>query len=503
MVVIDENRLFGDKPSYVKNMADLVRRDRNHPSVIIWSFCNEGSCEGKNEESGPAFQAITNKYDGTRPTLANMFSFNDLLSNTVDVQGFSHQLREKLDDCHAAMPKKPILMSECCSCNTMRGEDEGCETHHDNPHYTCDQKAFNARCLDKYVNASDGVDYAAGTMVWTLFDYYGEPTSPGLEVSSTYGQFDLCGFPKSAAFWFRSQWLLGIDDGRVDKPFPTNSASEVHIVESWESPANWNSTRGNKTRSIHAYTNAPFIELFVNGKYQGSQPVTPMNVDDSGSYAEWENTPWEAGTLTAVARAVNGSIVATVSRTTNSQPEALVLSLDCPSETTGTGSTLFLDGQDAALIRGTIVDSRGQTVHLSTSNVTFSIVSGPGRIQGTANGDPKSYQSHSSNSQTAYHGLVRAVVRVTSIAGLASRQKKLLEGVHGFSLVEDGTMSLTEDADIVVEATSPGFKPVQLRIPTSTNASKASVLAVADVGAGKAVDFFLSPSSDETPSVVQ
>ena len=151
-----------------------MKRDRNHPSVIIWSFCNEMGCEDFHEKGGPSFQAITTKYDGSRPTLANMFTFNDLLSDTIDVQGFSHRHREKLDDCHAKLPEKPIVQSECCSCNTMRDEDEGCETRSDNPHTTCNQKAFNARCLELLVNASDGTEYASGTFVWTLFDYYGE-----------------------------------------------------------------------------------------------------------------------------------------------------------------------------------------------------------------------------------------------------------------------------------------------------------------------------------------
>lgn len=73
----------------------------------------------------------------------------------------------------------------------------------DNPHTSCIQKSFNARCAESNaaVNASDGADYAAGTMVWTLFDYYGEPPVGGQEVSSTYGQYDLCGFPKAAASW--------------------------------------------------------------------------------------------------------------------------------------------------------------------------------------------------------------------------------------------------------------------------------------------------------------
>ena len=223
VVVMDENRLFDNQTAYVMNEGALVKRDRNHPSVVIWSFCNEGGCEGSHENGGPRFQAIAEKYDGTRPTLANMFTYNDLLSLTIDVQGFSHQSREKLDACHAKLPNKPIYMSECCSCNTMRDEDEGCETLHDNPHKVCTQPSFNARCAESNdaTNASDGVNYAVGTMVWTLFDYYGEPPIGGAtgqgEVSSTYGQYDLCGFPKAAAQWYRTQWLLTINNSRTDK----------------------------------------------------------------------------------------------------------------------------------------------------------------------------------------------------------------------------------------------------------------------------------------------
>jgi hypothetical protein len=83
---------------------------QNHPSVIIWSFCNEVGCEGDHEAGAPAFQDVAVLYDGTRPTLANMFSFNDLLSDTINIQGFSHRSREKLDECHEALPKKPILV---------------------------------------------------------------------------------------------------------------------------------------------------------------------------------------------------------------------------------------------------------------------------------------------------------------------------------------------------------------------------------------------------------
>jgi hypothetical protein len=499
IVVVDENRLFGDNPNYVQNMAILVKRDRNHPSVVVWSFCNEDMCEGDNEKGGPAFQEVTQKHDGTRPTLANMFTFNDLLSKTVDIQGFSHRSRKNLDECHAAMPDKPIFMSECCSCNSMRAEDVGCETMKDNPHNACTQTSFNARCLDQLVNASDGVDYAVGTMVWTLFDYYGEPPAPGLEVSSTYGQFDICGFPKSAAFWFRTQWLLGVSDERVDKPYHTKGSHEVHIVESWESPDTWNATRGNNTRTIHAYTNAAFIELLVNSKSQGSLPVFPM-VKGGGSYAEWKNVPWEAGTLSAVAHNANGTQLATATQQTNGKAVALVVSLDCPSKATGTGEAVLLDGQDVALVRAAVVDASGQVVHMATNNITFAVVSGPGRVQGTANGDPKSYQPHSAPWQTAFHGLVRAVVRITSIAALPRNEKKLLQIIDGPTTFANDRLSLTDREDIVIEASSPGFQPVRLSIPTSSKSSKASVLAVAEAGAGKPVDFFGNRQPKDTRS---
>lgn len=329
--------------------------------------------------------------------------------------------------------------------------------------------------------------YSVGMIL--LFDP-GEPPSAGLTVSSTYGQFDLCGFPKSAAFWFRSQWLLGINDDRIDKPFPTFGAHEVHIIESWESPDNWNSTKGNLTKFVHAYANAPFVELFVNGKTQGIRTVVPM-VEGVGSYAEWETT-WETGSITAVARAANGTSLSQTTTRTNAQNSmSLQLSLDCPSEATGTGRSLFLDGQDVALVRATIVDSiTGQIMHLATNNITFSVVSGPGIIQGTANGDPKSYQPHTSPSQTAYHGLVRAVIRVTSIAGLSQREKDLLQQVHGLEYFDTlSGPSLLQEEDIIIEATSPGLESVQLKIPTSTDPSS-SVLAVAASGAGQPVDFF-------------
>jgi hypothetical protein len=540
MVVIDENRLFDNNTKYVQNFANLVKRDRNHPSVIVWSFCNEVGCEDDHETGGPAFQAVANELDGSRPTLANMFTFHDLLSDTIDVQGFSHQHRDKLDNCHKDMPEKPIVQSECCSCNTMRDVDEGCETEGDNPHTDCDQKSFNARCLQNLVNASDGTSYASGTFVWTLLDYYGEPPKGPMTVSSTYGQFDLCGFPKASAFWFRSQWLLSppqeesittLSDQRRrhlqsyrgksaqaasianGRPFDTDNKVEVHIVESWESPDHWNATRGNTTRTIHVYSNARVVDLCVYhgremAKCLGKRYLEPMVDGDGGTYGEWKGIPWQPGTLIAVAKASDGGklLASTRKRTIPLNPtKSLLLSLDCPSPQTGTGSALFLDGSDAALVRATVVDSQtNQTLVFADNLITFQVIQGPGKILGTANGDPRSKLSHTDSFHPAHHGLVRAVVGVTSAAGLDAYEKDLLLSMEVPSGRSDGsesaaaaaaaatrTVDYDDESDIVIEATSPGMSPVRLTIPTSTDRSQSSVLSVAARGAGRPVELVM------------
>jgi len=372
----------------------------------------------------------------------------------------------------------------------MRDEDEGCETLKDTPHNNCTQKSFNARCTESNdaTNASDGVDYAVGTMVWTLFDYYGEPPQAGPEVSSTYGQFDLCGFPKGAAFWYRTQWLLSVPDG-PDKTFATGGAHEVYIVESWEGPDSFPETHGNKTRAIHAYTSAPFAELFVNDRSQGVRRVRSM-LQARGSYAEWHAVPWEAGTLTAVGRDKTGNIVAQDVRHTNGPAASLTLSIDVPSIATGTGAAVVLDGQDVALLHASVVDATGHVVHLASHNITFRVVSGPGIIQGTHNGNPRSQQANNKPWHLAYHGLVRAVVRVTSVSGRSAHERALASriDIQGPMSLEGMAKQDVLEGPIVVEASSPGFDAVNVSIPVSTEFSIDGVLKVAEAMKGKPVD---------------
>ncbi len=176
----------------------------------------------------------------------------------------------------------------------------------------------------------------AAAQVWTLFDYYGEPSGGWPRVSSSFGQYDLAGFAKASAFWYRTQWLLRTPD-RIDKPYATGSAHEVHLVESWENPDSWPQTEGQGTRTITAYTSASEVELFVNGASAGSRRVASM-ADGGPTWAEWEHVPWAAGELLAVARDAAGKDVARDGRVTSGAALRLRLTLDAPSAASGTGA---------------------------------------------------------------------------------------------------------------------------------------------------------------------
>ena len=187
MLVMDETRQFNSHPQSVNNMAELVKRDRNHPSVAMWSFCNEVACEppakqpnASEPQAGAAlFHAKATDADPTRPTSANTpgwrghwppYTPDDRLTDAIEIQGFSHGGGGKGGNAvqfHASHPQKPVFGSECCSCNTFRDEDVGCESS--DGHEVCTQKSFAADCSQTQTNVYNLPEFIVGTMVWTLF----------------------------------------------------------------------------------------------------------------------------------------------------------------------------------------------------------------------------------------------------------------------------------------------------------------------------------------------
>ena len=226
-----------------------------------------------------AFANVSKEEDPNRSVTANQNGdLGGNLREIIDIQGLSHRQGDVYDDFHKNFPYKPLIGSECCSCETQRGEDFKSDNTLSN---------FNADCSSRQTEIQLNRKYVSGCMVWTLFDYYGEPHPFGWpHISSSFGSIDLAGFAKASAYWYRSWWLYnamknhstGGYDVPINPPQLVNPDAEdsednskdgylVHIVEHWE--------KNDKvtTRTVHVYTNAPMAELFINGKSQGIQQI--------------------------------------------------------------------------------------------------------------------------------------------------------------------------------------------------------------------------------------
>lgn len=484
VVVWDENRQFGDSDIWVDNQRDMVKRDRNHPSVMVWSFCNEAGCDLSSDEQavGQEFKDVSKDEDKFRPVSANQNGhIGGGLSSVIDVQGFSHRPGSTFDSYHKEFPNKPLIGSECCSCRTQRGEDFTESKQFTN---------FNADCNQEQTGYELDRKFVVGCMVWTLFDYYGEPTPFGWPmVSSSFGSIDLAGFAKASAYWYRAWWLYSSQHNQSSNgDFPMNPPSLVdpdatpleenthdgyliHIVEHWEPRENAT------TRLVHVYTNAPMAELFVNGKSQGVQQLSWQG------WAQW-NVTFSPGNISANALSSEKQVLASHTVLTAGAAVKIVAHVDVPSEETQTGTALVLDGQDAGMVRAAIVDSNGRVVPSASHNVSFQVVSGPGRIIGVGNGDPSCHEPNHASWRSAYHGLARAIVQVTENSATPEDHRHRLlqidaEGGVRTRIVPPG-VHVKAPESIVVEASAPGLGSSMVTIPVSTDIGKHSVLSIAE-----------------------
>lgn len=500
VVVFDENRVLatrencldgawecGDIPTYAgsqpEDVGAMATRDRNHPSIAWYSLCNEMGCGDGSLLNGTVIDAKQAAYeaDGSRNVGGNMVGWGQMPLNeslpmevAIDVMGLSHPGMNNIQDFHNHMPTKPLAVTECCSCGSQRGED-GDMPHND----TVLHSDENSECLAGQLVPADTTDYVAGVFVWTAFDYMGEPDA-WPQVSSTFGFSDLSLFQKPSAWWYRTIWLgnVSLDDaGRA----PLAPTTFVKIVEAWQAPA-----PGHGARAIHVYCNAPFVALFVNGVQVGA----PVHVPPYGM-ATW-NVSYAAGNLTAKALAADGTtVLATHSTPSWSAPSRIVLSIDAPSPLTGTGSAVYLDGSDVALIRASIVDAAGALVRDSTLPVTFAVESGPGVVWGVGNGDPANQDPNNAASRVAYHGLVRAIVKTTIDASGSDADRALKAAVNVEAGLAPSSSSVwlgpaaSAPTSITVTASAPGLPTSTLSIPLSVNPADA-VRAVAAASVGTA-----------------
>jgi beta-galactosidase len=377
-LVMDENRLFNPSPDYLAMLEWMVRRDRNHPSVILWSVFNEEPLQGRPEgyEMVRRMSHAVKALDDTRPVTAAMNGgvFEPVnVSQAVDVVGFNYQIA-LYDKYHAAFPDKPITSSEDTSAVMTRGEYRTDMDRHvlaDNdsvarPWGATHRAAWKAIATRPFV---------AGSFVWTGFDYRGEPQPfEWPTASSSFGIMDLCGFPKSAFYIHQAQWIR-------DRPI-------INLSPHWTWPG-----REGQAISVMVMSNAETVALYLNGKLIGEHRVDPYEMNS------WQ-VPYTPGRLEAVGKMRGRTVARTIVETAGA-PTTLRLTPD-RAQLTG-------DGRDAMPITVEALDARGRHVPTANLMVEFGITGG--RIIGLGNGDANSHEPEQGDRRSLYHGLAQVIVQ--------------------------------------------------------------------------------------------
>lgn len=409
MLVMDEIRLPGPTGERLADLSALIRRDRNHPSVILWSLGNEemgmqGARLGVRILQ--RMQQLAHELDPDRLcTYAmncdwmTMCDLHHAEGFQVDVFGANYrgdQRSENYDSFHQRYPDWPLIGTETMGSGSTRGL------------YTADDAPIEQRWLDfkdgwtvgkitrpfatAYGNWHTWWGYSieetwrdcvkrpfmAGTFLWTGFDYRGE-TAPYAwpAVITRYGVLDYCGFYKEVAHYLRAWW-------RPNDP-------HIFLMPHW----NWEGHAG-KPIPVWCYSNARSIELFLNGRSLGRREM-PEN-----DRLDWDVT-YEPGELKAVGYDSSGRVLDSTQRRTAGHPSALLIALEPAPK--------FADGEGIVVANVSVVDAVGNPCPLADNEVTFAL-SGNAELLGLGNGNPLSHEADKgSRSRRAYHGLCQAIIQ--------------------------------------------------------------------------------------------
>jgi len=436
----DYGRLFPDW--HERDLRAMIRRDRNHPSVAIWSVGNEV----REQELPEAWKVnarlteIAHGEDPTRPVTvghdAVPTAFNGL-QTAVDVFGYNYKpggyaaVRERA-------PHLPLIGTETQSTVSSRGEyffpvsDDRSQGWANFQISSYDLSAPHWACSpDVGFKSLDQHPYVAGEFVWTGFDYLGEPTpykedatqrlqftdpadqaQHDAELASTgrirvpsrssyFGILDLAGFKKDRFYLYQARWR--------------SELSMVHIVPHW----NWPERVGEVT-PVHVYTSGDEVELFLNGTSLGRKKREP-----STYRFRWDDLVYQPGELRAVAFKDGKPWAEKIVRTT--RPAAKL-------RLTADRARLHADGADLAFITAEVTDARGDVVPRAKPLLRFQ-VEGPADLVATDNGDATSFESFQSPSRHAYNGLALAIVRTRANAAGSIRVTVESDGLTAATVI--------------------------------------------------------------------
>lgn len=402
------------------DLRDLVKRDRNHPSVFVWSIGNEirEQFDSTGISMTRELAGLVKDLDPTRPVTCalteNIPEKNFIYrSGALDLLCFNYK-HEAYPDFPELYPGEAVIASETASALASRGfyQMPSDSTFHwpaaykepfdGNPNLTVsayDQvSAYWGTTHEESWKAVKQAPHIAGLFVWSGFDYLGEPVPYSWPArSSYYGIVDLAGFPKDAYYMYQSEW--------TDRPV-------LHVFPHW----NW---EPGQTVDIWAYYNqADEVELFLNGESLGARKK-----EEGGDLHVMWRVNYRPGTLKAVSRK-NGKTVMTREIRTAGEPAKVGLEAD--------RDTIRADGKDLSFIKVSILDAEGNLVPDADNRVRFSI-SGEGTIAGVDNGYQASMEPFKADQRKAYKGLCLAIVQSGEKAGKITLEASS-EGLQGDSI---------------------------------------------------------------------
>ncbi len=392
MLVLDEQRLLNSSPEYTDQFRRLIIRDKNHPSVFLWSIGNEeqtiqGTEQGK--KIAQTLLAIQKELDPARTSTYAADMGNDYkgVNEVIPIRGFNYR-EYAVAEYHRDHPNQPLLGTEMGSTVTTRGmyvkdSIRGYVPDQDITHPWWASKA------ETWWKLAAENSYWMGGFVWTGFDYRGEPTPYHWpNINSHFGIMDVCGFPKNIYYYYQSWW--------TDKDV-------LHISPHWNWPE-----KIEKPIDVWVNSNSDAVELFLNGKSLGKKTM-PRN-----SHLQWQ-VKYQPGTLEAIGYKKGRKIVSRIETT----GKAFSVKLN-PDKT-----TLTADGKDATVINISITDEKGREVPVADNLVKFNL-KGNAKIIGVGNGDPSSHEPDQCKEGTwqrsAFNGKCQIIIQAEKTAGSVTLQ---------------------------------------------------------------------------------
>lgn len=397
ILVIEENRVLESSDLRLLELEEMVIRDRNHPSIIFWSLCNEeviGSTKMATRMAAH-MAAVVRKLDGERLIVsAELLSPEGIVSEEYiqlfDVLGVNYPespiMGNGLNEIHKRYPNQMVMSTENASFFSTRGiyqdDYDLCQTSNYGSCLSMFRKeplppdapgAGGTAHPEQVMDFYESHPFMGGSFIWTALDYCGEPAPfPWPAISSQFGIMDTCGFPKDYFYYYQSKW--------TKEPM-------VHIMPHW----NFEGREG-ELIEIRVFTNCEAAELFVNDESQG--------IKDSGHHSTSWEVPYASGEINVIGYIQNKEVVSQTKKTSGQAVKLMARRVD-------SAVTVVADGE-TALIEIYAIDALG--IEVPTADHLVKVTVQGGELKGIGNGNPMDHTPNLSASRALFSGKLLAVV---------------------------------------------------------------------------------------------